>query len=213
MNFVLFGPPGAGKGTQSAFLVQKAGFIQMSTGDILRAAITSQSVLGLKAKSFMDKGDLVPDSLVIDLVEEKLGRNPGASIVFDGFPRTIAQADALELLLAKKNTALAKAVFLEVDEDTLVKRLSGRRTCKQCGALYHLTEKPSVKADVCDACDGELFQRPDDQETAIATRLKAYQQSTYPLKEYYKKKGLFAEVNGDRNPDLVFTDIKKVLGS
>lgn len=213
MNFVLFGPPGAGKGTQSAFLVQKAGFVQISTGDILRAAITSQSVLGLKAKSFMDKGDLVPDSLVIDLVKEILDRNPGANLVFDGFPRTLAQADSLDALLESSKSPLGKAVFLEVDENVLVKRLSGRRTCRQCGALYHLTEKPSKKPEQCDICDGELFQRPDDQEVAIATRLKAYQRSTFPLKEYYKKKGILVEVSGDRGPELVFSDIKKVLGS
>ena len=213
MNFVLFGPPGAGKGTQSSFLVKRLGFLQMSTGDILRSAIAARSSLGLKAKQFMDKGDLVPDSLVIDLVKEVLARNEGAQVIFDGFPRTIHQAETLDKMLEERKAPLRKALFLEVPFGELVKRLSGRRTCSECGTLFHVTEKPPQKAGLCDACGGELIQRPDDEEGAISTRLKAYQANTFPLKEYYLKKGLFEEVDGTREPEEVFAELKRKIES
>jgi len=208
---LIFGPPGAGKGTQSALLVEKKGFLHLSTGDLFREAIKNETPLGLKAKSFMDKGQLVPDDVTIGLVEEKMADVGNQDVILDGFPRTTPQADALEALLTKMDKKIDKAVFVEMPEGMLVERLSGRRVCKDCGASYHIKFKPPVDDGVCDNCQGELKQRSDDTEGAIQTRLKAYSDSTAPLIEYYKEKGLFVSVDGVGSTEEVFSKLEDVI--
>ena len=186
MNIILFGAPGAGKGTQSSILIERNQMKQISTGDLFRAAIKNKTELGLKAQSYMDKGELVPDSIVIGMVEEVLRKDSG-SFILDGFPRTVTQAEALDGLLNKIQMNIGKAIFLEVPYETLLKRLTGRRVCKSCAAVYHIESRPTIKDGVCDSCGGEVVQRNDDKEDVIANRLKAYEEFTMPLKNYYKK--------------------------
>lgn len=211
MNIVLFGPPGAGKGTQSAFLVERLNMVQLSTGDMLRAAIKQGTALGLEAKKLIDAGKLVPDEVVVGMISEKLDQAGPRSFIFDGFPRTSNQAIALEQLLAKKDTKIDKAIFLEVPFSDLLNRLVGRRVCKQCGSVFHIQSKPSKKEGVCDNCGGELIQRTDDQAAVIEQRLKAYTESTQPLKEYYRSKGLYFEVDGLGESENIFSRITKLV--
>lgn len=211
MNIVLFGAPGAGKGTQSSLLVERMGMEQISTGDLFRAAIKNKTELGLKAKSFMDKGELVPDAVVIGMVDEvlaKLGKN---SFILDGFPRTVAQAEALRTILARRTMDIGKAVFLEVPKEELLGRLTGRRVCKSCGAVYHIASKPPKVAGVCDVCGGEVVQRDDDKEDVIAIRLKTYEENTVPLRAYFREQGKYVEINGNQDTETVFTALKKAI--
>jgi adenylate kinase len=207
MNLILFGAPGAGKGTQSSLLVDKRRYVQISTGDLLRAATKNKTELGLKAQSYMDKGDLVPDSVVIGLVEEKLRELKGRPFILDGFPRNIPQAEALDKALAKTGLKVDKVVSLEVPEQILFKRLVGRRVCKNCGAVYHVDSKPSKKEGICDLCGGPVVQRPDDREDVIQNRLETYRQQTAPLKDYYRKQGRLSEIDGNRGTEAVFADL------
>lgn len=211
MNIVLFGAPGAGKGTQSALLVERLGMYQISTGDLFRAAIKNKTALGLKAQQFMDQGALVPDSIVIDMVDEVLGQISNKSFILDGFPRTVAQAEALGKILSQRNMEIGKAVFLEVPREELLARLTGRRVCKACGAVYHLNSKPSRVAGVCDACGGDVIQRNDDKEDVIATRLKTYEENTLPLRAYFKEKNRYVELNGNQGSEVVFNLIKSAI--
>lgn len=211
MNIVLFGAPGAGKGTQSSLLIERQRMVQISTGDLFRAAIKNKTELGVKAQTYMDKGELVPDSIVIGMVEEVLSKKPGA-IILDGFPRTVNQAEALDSLLKKLQVTIGKAIFLEVPYETLFKRLTGRRVCKNCGAVYHIESKPTKKGQVCDNCGGDVVQRNDDKEDVIANRLKAYEEFTMPLKNYYKKTGLYVEVDGNRDTENVYKSIHALIG-
>jgi adenylate kinase len=197
MRLILLGPPGAGKGTQAKDLVQKYGIPQISTGDILRKNLADKTPLGLEAKKFMDKGELVPDSVVVGIVKERLKEaDCKKGYILDGFPRTVPQAEALDAALADMKTPIDKVLSIEVPDTELVKRLGGRRTCRACQAGYHVAFKPSKKEGVCDSCGGELYQRDDDKEEAITNRLKVYQSSTAPLINYYKAKGLLAAVDG-----------------
>jgi adenylate kinase len=210
---LLFGPPGAGKGTQSALLVSEKGMSHISTGELFRAAIKNQTELGKKAKAFMDDGKLVPDEVTIGLVEEVFEQKAKKDVILDGFPRTVVQADALSQLLKKKGLKLEKAVFVQVPNDDLLVRLSGRRVCSQCTATYHVKFQPPKKPGVCDQCGStDLIQRKDDREDAIQVRLKAYQDSTFPLIEYYKKAGIYTEVNGLGSTEEVFGRLCKSLG-
>jgi adenylate kinase len=197
MRIILLGPPGAGKGTQAKDLVTKYGIPQISTGDILRKNLAEKTPLGLEAKKFMDKGELVPDSVVVGIVKERL-KEPDCKkgYILDGFPRTVPQAESLDAALADMKTPLDKVLSIEVPDEELVKRLSGRRTCRSCQAGYHVMFKPPKTEGKCDVCGGELYQRDDDQEEAIKNRLKVYQASTAPLIDYYKSKGLLRAVNG-----------------
>jgi adenylate kinase len=204
LNIVLFGPPGAGKGTQSAFLVERNKMRHISTGDLFREAVKNQTPLGVKAKGFMDAGQLVPDEIVIGLVGEVLQTLKGQSFILDGFPRTVPQADALEGLLRSHSMNIGKAVFLEVPRGDLLARLTGRRVCVTCGAVFHVNAKPPQKDGVCDACGGQVVQRKDDQEDVIRTRLEAYDKSTSPLKKYFSDKGSFAEVDGTGATEAVY---------
>lgn len=211
MNLLLFGPPGAGKGTQSAFLVEQMGMLHISTGNLFREAVSKKTPLGVKAKSFMDQGQLVPDEVTIGLVEEVLAGLGGKSFILDGFPRTVPQAEALDALLSKMKLKLDKAVSFEVPRADLTRRLAGRRVCEKCGAVYHVDSKPSKKAGVCDNCGGSVVQRKDDQEDVIKARLEAYDKSTAPVKEYYSKKGSLTEIQGTGTENEVFERLQTSL--
>ena len=211
MNLVLFGPPGAGKGTQSALMIERLKVHQISTGDLFRAAIKNGTPLGREAKSYIDAGGLVPDSITIGLVEEELGKLSGQSFVLDGFPRNVAQAEALEVLLKRLSLTLERIVFLEVPLQSLMGRLAGRRVCKACGAVYNVESKPTKVEGVCDVCGGVVVQRPDDKEDVVRARLEAYELSTRPLKEYYKVKGSYVEVDGTGTSEEVYGRMLKAL--
>ena len=197
MDLILLGPPGAGKGTQAKMLTEHFGIPQIATGDILRGAVQAGSALGLKAKGFMDAGLLVPDEVVIGIVRERLLQEDcRAGFILDGFPRTVAQADALQSNLTELGRRLDRVVSLTVDADALVERLTGRRTCRSCGRGFHLTFDPPMVAGRCDACGGELYQRDDDREETIRTRLAVYARQTAPLSDYYRTSGLLTELDG-----------------
>ena len=197
MNLILFGPPGAGKGTQAQFLVDAYKIPQISTGDMLRAAVKNQTPLGLKAQEIMSQGGLVSDEIVLGIVEERLAQEDCRNgFVLDGFPRTIPQADALALLLQRAGRAIEHVVSLEVDTDEIVKRLSGRRSCSACGKGYHLTYDAPKQAGVCDVCGVALVQRDDDREDTVRNRLNVYEQQTAPLKGFYRTQHLLREIPG-----------------
>jgi len=194
---VLLGPPGAGKGTQAKLLEEKFAAPQISTGDILRKAVAEQSVLGKQASEYIRRGELVPDQLIIDLVAERLKeKDCEKGFVLDGFPRTIAQAQSLEDILKKMGLALTCVLSVQVPHKLIVERLSGRRTCKGCGALYHVVFDPPKAAGTCNRCGGELFQRDDDREETISNRLRVYDNQTAPLVSYYRERGLLKSIDG-----------------
>ena len=194
---VLLGPPGAGKGTQAKLLEEKFAAPQISTGDILRKAVADQSLLGKQASEYIRRGELVPDRLIIDLVADRLKQKDcETGFVLDGFPRTIAQAQSLEEILRKMGLALNCVLSVQVPHELIVERLSGRRTCKGCGALYHLVSDPPKAAGTCNRCGGELFQRDDDREETVTNRLKVYDNQTAPLVSYYRERGLLREIDG-----------------
>lgn len=210
MNIVLFGPPGAGKGTQSTFLVDRLGMVQVSTGDLFRSAIKNKTELGVLAQSYIDKGALVPDSVTIGMVEEAL-KGGGKNFILDGFPRNKAQAEALDQLVQRLNLTIDKAIFLEVPREILTSRLTGRRVCRACGAVYHVESHPTKKPGVCDQCGGEIYQRNDDKAEVISNRLSAYDEYTSPLRAFYREQGKYIEVDGNRPVEEVFGDIKRLL--
>jgi adenylate kinase len=212
LSLVLFGPPGAGKGTQASRMIEEGKKFHISTGDLFRVAMKNQTPLGLEAKSYVDSGQLVPDTVTIGLVKEVLEGHKNSDFIFDGFPRTSPQAEALEVLINEMGVSPIKyALFLEVPQEILFKRLTGRRLCKNCGAVYHRQSQPTVVDGVCDKCGGETYQRKDDSEDVISTRLEAYAKSTEPLKEYYQDKELFVAIDGQGKPDDVFSRIKAYL--
>ena len=207
MNIVLLGAPGAGKGTQAQKLVEEFGVAHISTGDLLRAAVKAGTKLGVKAKSYMDNGQLVPDKLVVDLVTERLDADDAQKgFILDGFPRNTAQAVTLDSALAEMGRSLDAALLVDVKPDVIVKRLSSRRTCKECG----YTAPAGV--DSCPSCGGEMYQRDDDKPETIQKRLDVYENQTAPLVEYYRGKELFKSVDGDRPVDEVYADVKELLG-
>jgi len=208
VNIVLLGAPGAGKGTQAARLVAEQHYAHISTGDMLRAAVDAGTPLGLKAKSYMDAGELVPDDVIIGLVKERL-REPDtdAGFILDGFPRTTAQAVALDAELAEMNRNLNAVVAIDVDPEVIVERLSKRRLCKACGYIGSVDDGPD-----CPKCGTPLYQRDDDTSEAVRTRLGAYQKSTAPLIDYYRGSGLLREVDGELTTDQVFSAIQGIIG-
>jgi adenylate kinase len=213
MRIVLLGAPGAGKGTQAKKLVEKYGTPQVSTGDLLRAAVASGSPLGKEAKSFMDKGELVPDRVVLGMVEERLKQDDcKKGYILDGFPRNTSQAEALDKMLAALNMSLDAALSVDVPFEDLMKRLTGRRTCKACGQMYNIYSSASKKEGVCDKCGGALFQRDDDKEETIKKRLEVYTASTAPLIDYYNKKGIVKSVAGTGSIDDIFKQVCSKLG-
>src|SRR5690606_14631693 len=213
MNIILLGPPGAGKGTQARRLVEEEGMVQLSTGDMLRAAETSGTEMGKKVAEVMARGELVTDDIVIGLIEEQLEGEAGRhGLIFDGFPRTLAQADALEELLAKKGKSLDVVIAMEVDDEALIRRIAGRFTCAQCGEVYHEDTRPTAKEGVCDRCGStEFVRRADDNEESVRVRLNADYRSTAPLIGYYHAKGKLAQVDGLAEIETVAAEIRKIL--
>lgn len=212
MKLILLGPPGAGKGTQSKYLMDSYSIPQISTGDILRAAVKSQTAMGLKAKTFMDAGALVPDEVVIGIVRDRLQEKDCAQgFILDGFPRTVPQADALQQVLADLGKELDVVISLRVDNEALVERLTGRRTCAACGRGYHVRFDPPRVESVCDDCGGALRQRDDDREETIRQRLQVYDLQTAPLIAYYRDRELLAEVDGMATIDDVQQQIMLLL--
>lgn len=212
MKLILLGPPGAGKGTQAKMLTERFGIPQISTGDILRAAVKDGTPMGVKAKSFMDAGGLVPDAVVIGIVQERLQQQDcGKGFILDGFPRTTAQAEALKLTLKQLGKELDRVVSLEVDVEALVVRLTGRRTCKDCGRGFHVQFDPPQVEGVCDSCGGSLMQRDDDREATIRHRLDVYEQQTSPLIAFYRNEGLLASIDGMLAMDAVQEALLTVL--
>jgi adenylate kinase len=213
LNIVLLGPPGAGKGTQAELIVKKYGIPQISTGDIFRANIKNGTELGKKAKEYMDKGELVPDELVVDLVKDRLEQDDCKNgFMLDGFPRTVFQAEELDKIMEAKGLTISYVLNIDVAAEKLIDRIAGRRVCKSCGATYNVNTKPTAKEGICDACGGEVYQRADDNRETVENRINVYFSQTAPLIEYYEKSGVLAAVNGDQPMENVFSDITKVLG-
>ncbi|HEY7745788.1 MAG TPA: adenylate kinase [Desulfuromonadales bacterium] len=214
MKLILLGPPGAGKGTQAKMLTDRFGIPQISTGDILRAAVKEGTPMGVKAKAFMDAGGLVPDEVVVGIVRERLQKSDCvAGFILDGFPRTVAQADALKETLHQLGKNLDAVISLDVDVEALVERLTGRRTCKACGRGYHIKFDPPKVAGTCDKCSGELIQRDDDKEETIRKRLEIYHQQTAPLVAYYRADSLLTSVDGMLEIDTVQQQILSALAA
>lgn len=212
MRLILLGPPGAGKGTQASSIVAEYGITHISTGDIFRHNIKNETELGKKVKSYLDKGQLVPDELTIDLVWDRLSKDDcKKGFLLDGFPRTINQAEALQKGLEERGLKLDKVINIDVDKNILVKRLSGRRVCKNCGETYHVDNKPSEKEGVCDKCSGEVIQRADDNEKTVLDRIEVYESQTFPLIDFYKNLGLILTVDGTLSIEDVFSQIKESL--
>lgn len=212
MRLILLGPPGAGKGTQASSIVAEYGINHISTGDIFRHNIKNETELGKKVKSYLDKGQLVPDELTIDLVWDRLSKDDcKKGFLLDGFPRTINQAEALQKGLEERGLKLDKVINIDVDKNILVKRLSGRRVCKNCGETYHIDNKPTLKDGVCDKCSGEVIQRADDNEKTVLDRIEVYEKQTFPLIDFYKNLGLILTVDGTLSIEDVFSQIKESL--
>jgi adenylate kinase len=214
MVYIVFlGAPGAGKGTQAASVARKLGLAHIATGDLFRQALEEGTELGLKAKSYMEKGVLVPDQITIDMVLGRLGApDSRGGAVFDGFPRDLKQAEALDATLARQGKAIDKAVHIEVSEKELLRRLSGRRICRRCQAPYHISDSPPRVEGRCDRCGGELYQRPDDTEKSIKKRLEVYSSETAPLIGYYRRAGKLLEIDGEGGVGVVEKRIIAALG-
>ena len=213
MKIIMLGAPGAGKGTQAKLIAEKYNIPHISTGDIFRANIKEGTELGKKAKTYMDKGELVPDELVVDLVVDRVAKDDAKNgYVLDGFPRTIPQAEALDAALAKLGDKVDYAIDVDVPDENIINRMSGRRACVACGGTYHIVHIPTKVEGICDACGGELILRDDDKPETVKNRLNVYHEQTQPLIDYYKGQDILVEVDGTQNMDDVFTDILKVLG-
>lgn len=210
--FILFGPPGAGKGTQAERLLRDFGFDYIATGDILREAIAKKTALGLRASEYMNAGRLVPDDVMIPIAEERLAAGDGdAGFLLDGFPRTVRQAEMLDEAAERNGIRIRKAIYLKTSRDTIVQRLSGRRLCPKCGAIYHVRNIPPRVEGICDRCGSKLIQREDDQEEAIVRRLVEYEKQTADVIHYYSDKGILAEVDGNLPVEESYTQIARLV--
>ncbi len=213
MNIILLGPPGAGKGTQAKRMIERYGIPQISTGDMLRAALKAGTPLGLEAKKYMDQGALVPDAVVVGLVKERIQQEDcKKGYMLDGFPRNVSQAETLDGMLKELGQKIDHVVCIDVPDQELIQRLTGRRTCRECGAGFHVMFDPPKKENVCDKCGGQLYQRDDDNEATVTSRLKVYADQTKPLIDYYEKQGKLRKINGLGSIDEIFERIKAVLG-
>lgn len=212
MRIVLLGPPGSGKGTQASALDEKWGITHISSGDLLRAHAGKQTELGRRAKPFMDRGDLVPDELILDMMTQRMSElDAGRGFSLDGFPRTVAQADALDERLEAMGQRLDAVVYLNVPEQELLRRLSGRRTCSKCNAIYQVDTMPPEVEGVCDKCGGALIQREDEQVDVVRNRLQVYSQQTEPLLAHYRAQGLLREVDGTIGVENVMAEIARLI--
>lgn len=213
MDLIMLGPPGSGKGTQAKRLSDRFGIPQISTGDILREAVKEGTPLGQEAKRYMDQGKLVPDDVVIGIVKERLKEGDcHKGFILDGFPRTVAQAEALERMLGEMGRGIDHVIDIEVSEEELLRRLTGRRTCRRCGAMYHIVFNPPKQEGICDRCGGELYQRDDDREETIKARLKVYQEQTAPLIDLYQKRGLLRRIEGAGEIEEIEGRILEAIG-
>ncbi len=213
MNLILLGPPGAGKGTQAVKIVEKYNIPHISTGDIFRENIKKGTELGKKAQEYMNKGELVPDDLVVEIACSRLLQDDcKEGFLLDGFPRTVYQAEKLDEFLAEHGRKVEHVLDIAVEKEELITRLIGRRVCRSCGASYHVVNMPPAKEGVCDLCGGELYQRADDTEETVVNRIEVYEAQTMPLIDYYEKAGVIAHIDGATGLDNVFADIVKVLG-
>ncbi|MGB2706409.1 MAG: adenylate kinase [Candidatus Omnitrophota bacterium] len=211
MNIVLLGPPGAGKGTQAKVLCERFGFLHVSTGDMLREAVKNGTKIGKEAKSYMERGELVPDEIVTAIVTERIERSgPDAGFLLDGFPRNEAQANELDCALGKMGKKLDMVLYLKTSAQVSIERLSGRRVCVKCGANFHVKNMPPKKGGICDYCQGELIHRDDDKEGTVKKRLIVYEEETKSLIDYYRKKGILRELSGDLDVDELFGEVKKL---
>jgi len=206
---VFLGPPGAGKGTQAKLLSQRMGFLHLSTGDLLREAVKNQTLLGKKAKEYMDRGELVPDELIVQLIEETMPKD--GNIILDGFPRTVNQALALEEMLKGKGEKISKVLFFDVPDEVIIDRLSGRRVCSKCGAVYHVKYNPPKVEGVCDLCGGSLVQRDDDKEEVVKKRLEVYRKQTQPLVEFYQERGIIYKLDAGKGVEELFEEVKGLV--
>lgn len=211
MRVVMLGAPGSGKGTQAKQLVQTYGVTQLSTGDLLRAAVKAGSPIGQRAKAAMDAGKLVSDDIVLGLIEERLGGPDGLrDFILDGFPRNLAQAEALQTLLDRLQLPLQAAILIDVSAEELKRRIAGRRTCRDCGAIYNVYTAPSQREGVCDQCGGETYQRSDDNEATVAQRLATYEAETAPLVDYYRSRGLLHSIPGEQPVEAIFSALRGI---
>ena len=214
MRIILLGPPGAGKGTQAAGIVEKYNIPHISTGDIFRKNIKEGTDLGKKAKEYMDQGLLVPDELTVGLVTDRITQDDCKNgFMLDGFPRNVSQAEQLDAFLKENNIELSNVINIEVDKSILVSRAVGRRICKSCGATYHVEFNAPKNEGICNVCQGELYQRADDNEETVSKRIQVYLDETKPLADYYAKEGILSNINGQQSIDEVFSDIVAALGS
>ena len=212
MRLILLGGPGAGKGTQANYIKDKYQIPQISTGDILREAVKKEAPLGLEAKTYMNAGKLVPDEVVIGIIQDRLKQSDcGNGFILDGFPRTVVQAEALDNTLKAMQKKIEHALSITVEDEELLRRLTGRRTCRSCGAMFHVMFNPPKKEGICDACSGELYQRDDDKEETIRNRLNVYNQQTSPLIDYYQERGLLRSVDGLGKIEEILEKIEAVL--
>ena len=208
MRLIFLGPPGSGKGTQAAKLIEKVKTAHISTGDILRENVSKGTDLGLQAKGYMDSGKLVPDDLIVEMMKNRLASEDCAKgFILDGFPRTVSQAESLEKMLQQLGISLDAVLLFNVSDEVVVERLSGRRNCRSCGAIYHVRFNPSRKGSSCQICGGELFQREDDREEVIRKRLDVYHQQTSPLTGFYRERGILVEVDAEKSSDEVLKTI------
>ena len=214
MRLVLLGPPGAGKGTQARLLGERIHAPQVASGDLLRAAVRDKTALGVQAQSYMDKGSLVPDELVLKLIDARLDEadaKPG--FILDGFPRSVPQAEALAGMLKQRGETISRVVAIDAPDEDLVKRISGRRTCRNCNAMYHVVFDPPGKPGICNKCGGELYLRDDDKEETVRNRLVVYNNATKPLLDYYGKAGILSQVDGTGRPEEILNRILAQLGA
>ncbi len=209
MILVFLGPPGAGKGTQAKKLAEDKGFVHISTGDILRDAVRKGTPLGKKAKEYMERGELVPDDLMVALIEEVFPE--GRGVVIDGFPRTVPQAEALDRMLSKRGIRVDRAVLFDISDEEVITRLTGRRSCPNCGAVYHMKFNPPRRDEVCNRCGTKLLQREDDREEVVRRRLKVYREQTAPLVDYYRSKGILITLDASRPIEEVYQDLKRLV--